>query len=414
MRVLITTDSYYPQVNGASYFAQRLAVHLTERLHQVLVTAPSMSFHAGHFAVAGVDVYGFRSVPVFFYKDMRIALPVELDRTAAAVLRGFRPDVVHAQGHFPISQAMIQNAKLLGIPVVGTNHFMPENLTHYAHLPASLDARLRRRLWRKFRRVYEDLDQVTTPTRTAAEYMKRNGFSREIKVISNGIDLERFCPGKSDDEFKSAYRLPQVPLLLYVGRLDKEKNLDLVLRAVGRLPGRIPMHFVIAGTGAQRERLERQAGRLGLDGRVTFLGFVPDADLPALYRAAHCFVMAGTAELQSIATMEAMASGLPVLAVDAMALPELAHDAENAYLFKQGDPEGLSQRMQTLFTDPALHRRMAANSLEIIQKHALARTLEEFEAVYEDVGMRRRAQPAGHDPTPPTPYRKSMMSSRMG
>jgi len=94
--------------------------------------------------------------------------------------------------------------------------------------------------------------------------------------------------------------------------------------------------------------------------------------------------------------------------------PELAHDAENAYLFKQGDPEGLSQRMQTLFTDPALHRRMAANSLEIIQKHALARTLEEFEAVYEDVGMRRRAQPAGHDPTPPTPYRKSMMSSRMG
>ena len=414
MKILITTDSYYPQVNGASVFGQRLAAGLRDRGHDVMVVAPATSVRSGYHEVAGVKVFGVRSVPVFIYKGMRIVVPVEIERTTLKVVQDFQPDVIHVQGHFPVSEAVIRNAKKAGIPVVGTNHFMPENLTHYAHLPASLDARLRRRLWRKFRRVYEDLDQVTTPTRTAAEYMKRNGFSREIKVISNGIDLERFCPGKSDDEFKSAYRLPQVPLLLYVGRLDKEKNLDLVLRAVGRLPGRIPMHFVIAGTGAQRERLERQAGRLGLDGRVTFLGFVPDADLPALYRAAHCFVMAGTAELQSIATMEAMASGLPVLAVDAMALPELAHDAENAYLFKQGDPEGLSQRMQALFTDPALHRRMAANSLEIIQKHALARTLEEFEAVYEDVGMRRRAQPAGHDPTPPTSYRKSMMSSRMG
>ena len=158
-----------------------------------------------------------------------------------------------------------------------------------------------------------------------------------------------------------------------MGRLDKEKNLDLVLRALGRLPRRIPIHFAIAGTGAQHDQLERLVDRLHLRDRVTMLGFVPNADLPALYRAAHCFVMAGTAELQSIATMEAMASGLPVLAADAMALPELVHDAENGYLFDRDDPEGLCVRMQALFTDEELRRRMAEASLALIQKHALVR-----------------------------------------
>lgn len=385
MRVLITTDSYYPQVNGASYFAQRLAANLTRRGHELLVVAPSTTFGSGYVSVGGINVFGIRSVPVFFYKGMRVAFPPDLDGATSTALRDFRPDVVHAQGHFPISKALIGNAKRLGIPVVGTNHFMPENLTHYAHLPSRLDLRLRHWLWAQFRAVYEDLDQVTTPTNTAASFMKRNGFSREIRVISNGIDLDRFHPDGADDSvLRRTFGLPGVPLLLYVGRLDKEKNLDLVLRAMGRLPRNVPIHFAIAGTGACREKLEALVRHVELKDRVTFLGFVPDADIPALYRAAHCFMMAGTAELQSIATMEAMASGLPVLAVDAMALPELVHHGENGYLFARDDPEGLCARIQALFTDDGLRRRMGDASLVIIQKHALERTLEEFEAVYED------------------------------
>jgi 1,2-diacylglycerol 3-alpha-glucosyltransferase len=385
MRVLITTDSYYPQVNGASYFGQRLAASLRVRGHDVLVTAPSTSWRSGYTAVAGIDVFGVSSVPVVFYKGMRIAQPLRLESMAVEAIRAFAPDVVHAQGHFTISKVVIKSALEAGIPVIGTNHFMPENLTHYTHLPSEMEARLQQWLWRQFRAVYESVDRVTTPTRTAANFMIRNGFAKEIQVVSNGIDLERFSPHQAQDGLRKRYSLPNVPLLLYVGRLDKEKNLDMVLRALTQVPGEVPMHFAIAGTGALRGRLEKLVARLRLGERVTFLGFVPDEDLPALYCDAHCFVMAGTAELQSIATMEAMASGLPVLAVDAVALPELVHDGENGYLFERDNVLMLSAQMRNIFTQRELRQSMAQESLSIIQRHAADRTVGEFEALYEAV-----------------------------
>ncbi|MFH0915625.1 MAG: glycosyltransferase [bacterium] len=407
MRVLITTDSYYPQVNGASYFGQRLAGSLRDRGHAVLVTAPGTSLRSGYATVAGIEVFGVSSAPVFFYTGMRVAVPVNLERMTRKVMRAFQPDVVHAQGHFTVSKAVIQNAKKVGIPVVGTNHFMPENLTHYAHVPSRMDARLQRWLWTQFRRVYEGVDTVTTPTNTAAIYMKTNGFGREIRVVSNGIDLKRFNPEQAMCGFREKHSLPDVPLLLYVGRLDKEKNLDLVLRALALVPKEVPIHFAIAGTGARREQLEKFAVELRLGERATFLGFVPDQDMPALYCAAHCFVMAGTAELQSIATMEAMASGLPVLAVDAVALPELVHTGENGYLFERGNADMLSAQMRRLFTDPGLHRSMAQESLRIIQEHAVDRAIDEFEASYEAVACARPLTQAN----PGTTRRRSMAPS---
>jgi glycosyltransferase involved in cell wall biosynthesis len=112
---------------------------------------------------------------------------------------------------------------------------------------------------------------------------------------------------------------------------------------------------------------------------VTFLGFVPDSELPALYASAWCFVMAGTAELQSLATMEAMASGLPVLPVDAVALPELVHTDENGFLFKLDDADRLADYIVRVFTDDNLRERMSLGSIEIIKQHDITRTLEKYD-----------------------------------
>jgi len=382
MRILVTTDSYYPQVNGASIFGQRLAHQLKERGHSVLVIAPGTALKSGYSTVAGIPVYGVSSVPVIFYEGMRIALPADLKRLTQPVMESFAPDIVHAQGHFTVSKAIIDNAHAMGVPVIGTNHFMPENLTHYAHLPAALDTPLRGWMWSWFRQVFEALSVVTTPTARAAVYMRSNGFTGDIEVVSNGIDLERFHPGLVEENIRERYRLPATPLLLYVGRLDKEKNLDLVLQALAMLPAEVRIHLAMAGTGARQKELEKITARLGVTGRVTFLGFVPDEDLPALYSAAHCFVMAGTAELQSIATMEAMASGLPVLAADAVALPELVQPGRNGYLFEPGNAEMLAGQMKRLFADYGLRDSMSRESLAIIQEHAVERTMQKFEALY--------------------------------
>lgn len=393
MKILITTDSYYPNVNGASIFGQRLARGLRDRGHEVLVIAPGTSAKSRYFEVDGIRVFGVRSVPAFIYKDMRVVVPVDVDRITMKAIKMFQPEVVHAQGHFPVSRSVIRNAKSCGIPVVGTNHFMPENLTHYAHLPAPMDALLRQRLWRKFRGVFENIDVVTTPTARAASYMDGNGFDGTIRVISNGIELTRFNPGRAEAGFKERYGLPDEPLLLYVGRLDREKNLDVVLRALSQVPDEVPVHFAMAGSGALREQLQENAEALGVRHRVTFLGFVPDEDLPALYCAADAFVLAGTAELQSIATMEAMASGLPVLAADAVALPELVHHGRNGYLFTPGDSVMLAEQLTDLFSDAGLRRRMGQESLRMVQKHAVAKTMEAFEAAYVEA-MQTASTPA--------------------
>ncbi len=156
----------------------------------------------------------------------------------------------------------------------------------------------------------------------------------------------------------------------------------MILSALSRIPDNDLLHFVIAGTGAEEQRLKAFVHNHGLQQSVTFVGFVPDADLSALYCLADCFIIAGTAELQSIVTMEAMASGLPILAVRAVALPELVRDGQNGLLFQPDDAPGLADRIVRMFSDDALRQQMAEKSLEFIARHDIEYILGQFEALY--------------------------------
>lgn len=383
MRILISTDTYYPHVNGASYFTQRLAYQLKERGHEILIVAPGDHLFSGYTKKNALTVFGVRSIPVFLYNNFRLVLPIGLEKTIEKIILDFKPDIIHVQGHFTVSKQVIVSAKKNNIPVMGTNHFMPENLTHYLHLPRYLDEKLKAWAWRDFRKVFEKLQIVTTPTRAAAGLIKKFGFAKEVHPVSCGIDLVRFNPVKRDETIKKKYNLPDLPLLLYVGRIDREKNLDLVLKAVSQVPQNIKFHFVIGGKGAEKKKLEALTERLGTQKRVTFLGFLPDEDLPKLEASCDCFVNAGTAELQCIAAMEAMASGLPVIAVDAVALPELVHDEKNGYLFPPGDSKKLAECIIKMFSDEQLRSKMARKSLEIIEPHEIAKTIDQFELFYK-------------------------------
>ena len=145
------------------------------------------------------------------------------------------------------------------------------------------------------------------------------------------------------------------------------------------------MHFDIVGGGDQRRNLEALTRELGLEQRVTFHGHTSDEDLRALYTRASVFAIASVAELQSIATMEAMASGLPIVAANAVALPHLVHDGENGYLFEPGDIPALAARLTDVLTAaPEARLRMQQASLDGVIVHDINRTLDTFEALYRD------------------------------
>jgi glycosyltransferase involved in cell wall biosynthesis len=385
MKIIIGTDNYFPNVNGASIFSQRLAHYLQKHGHEILVIAPGRQLTTKQTLVNGVNVFGLGSVPIFVYKDFRWTPSFVGYYDMTKVVKQFKPDIIHIQDHFYIGASLVKIAKKLNIPSVGTNHFMPENLTHYLHLPETGEKVVTNMGWRHFCSIYGLLDVVTTPTKTASKLLDNVGLNKPVIAVSCGIDREKFKPTVNGDPLREKYKLPKVPTLLYVGRLDKEKKVDYLLEAFADAIKNVSGHFIIAGKGAETKNLKEQIVKLGLTTKVTFTGFVEEADLPALYRTADCFIISGIAELQSIVTMEAMASGLPVIAVNAMALPELVHHENNGYLFELNDTQKLSQYIQNILSNGALRQKMSQNSLEIIKKHDINNTINQYETIYTNL-----------------------------
>ncbi|MCP2247414.1 glycosyltransferase [Lentzea aerocolonigenes] len=367
LRIVIAADTFPPDVNGAARFAQRLAVGLAENGHDVHVVAPDSPKAT---EIPGVTVHRLRSHRLPFYPDFRFCLPWQAAKEADELIKSLKPDVVHVQAHFVVGRFVLNSAVAQGIPTLATNHFMPENLFSHAHVPAFLQGLSRKWAYRDLARVFGRADIVTAPTPRAVQLLHESGFPERAVPVSCGIDISRYQRSVTHNDR---------PTALFVGRLDEEKRVDEFLRALARVPGAFGE---IVGDGTCRAEWELLARDLEITDRVKFHGFVSEDDLLDAYARCDLFVMPGVAELQSLATMEAMAAGKPVIAANAMALPHLVHPGRNGWLFEPGDVNQLAQRLHTLVHDAPMRARMGATSSEIISHHALAATLERFEGLY--------------------------------
>ncbi|MFT4219291.1 MAG: glycosyltransferase [Microbacterium sp.] len=379
LTILIGADTFTPHVNGAARFAERLAAGLVQRGHHVHVSAPSVG-HRNHGAfvetVEGEPMTVHR-LPAWRWRPhdwLTFVLPWMSKRYARRVLDEVRPDVVHIQSHIVIGRGLAREARKRGIPVIATNHVMAENIVDFTTLPPVLDKPLIKIAWDDAARTLRLARAVTTPTRKAADFLERTIDITGVIPVSCGIRASDYTADLSPREGNR---------LVFVGRLTTEKQIDVVLRAMAKLDPALNVTFDIVGNGDQRRALEQLAADLGLGGRVTFHGHTTDADLRATLTRASVFVIASIAELQSIATMEAMASGLPIVGADAVALPHLVHDGENGYLFRPGDVDDLVDKLTTVLTQTPQERlRMQQASLDGVVVHDMDRTLDTFEALY--------------------------------
>lgn len=379
-RVLISTDTYPPDVNGAAYFTHRLATGLAERGNEVHVVCQSEDGPASVSVTDGVVVHRLRSAPLLVHPTMRVTVPTRLDRLVEAI----EPDVLHTQGHFVVGRAAIGAARRRGVPIVATNHFMPDNLFQFAHIPERLRVKAGKVAWRDFSRIFGRADHITTPTPLAAGLLADQGFDRSVEAVSCGIDLTRFQPRAEPKAWaRKAFDLPDRETILFVGRLDEEKRLDEIVRALPYVLNETDAQVAFVGKGNQRPHLEKLAKRIGVGERTFFLGFVPDEAMPQAFAAADVFAMPGIAELQSIATLEAMASGLPVVAANAMALPHLVDG--NGFLYEPGDVLSMGRHLAALLTSTELRERMGRASRELALTHDHQASLARFEAIYDEV-----------------------------
>ena len=382
MNILFVSSTYYPHINGVYYFVCRIGPMLQERGHKVAVIAPSESARFSHKKIDNLDVYGMPSLSVIVNPSVRVPSPFFLTSRIKKIIESFKPDIIHIQDHFPLCKAVVNVNKNMKIPIIGSNHFMPENLTVLLQ-NKNLKKRAENYLWKGFSKVFNQASLVTTPTETGARLI-RPRLKVKVIAISSGISLTDFNPFGDTREIKKRYSLPDKPILLYVGRLDPEKHIEEMLQAVALVVKKIDFCFVVVGKGTSKIPLEKLTNQLGITDNVIFTGFVPDEDLPYFYKVSRCFIIASIAELLSLSTLQAMASGLPIISVNAGALPELVKDEMNGYLYKEGDIPRIVQSIEDIIIHDDVYTKMSEKSLEYVQQHDINKTLESFEKLYQD------------------------------
>ncbi len=385
MRVLTAGQTYYPERNGQAVFTVNLAEGLAARGHQVMVMTPGYSPRSSLQERNRVLIGWVASIPLPFYSEVRWT-PWPWP-TVEALVAYFRPDVVHIQDHYPLARAVVGVAQKMGIPLLGTNHFLPENLMRNFPGPFRYSRWVERILWATMLDLYNRFDLVTTPTETAAAILRQQNIRVPVRAVSCGVNIHRFRPDLSLDRaaVRRRYGLSaEKAVFLYVGRIDREKRVDVIVRAMYLL-GRDDVEFAVGGKGLHVKELRGLVRRLHLEERVKFLGYVPGEDLPAVLNSADVFVMPSEAELQSIATLEAMATGKPVLLANARALPELVEPGVNGYLFRPGDPEDAARHINRLLEERHRWPEMGAASRRIAESHSLERMWETYEGIYAEL-----------------------------
>ncbi|WP_233189216.1 glycosyltransferase [Subtercola sp. Z020] len=379
LKIVIGADTFSPNVNGSARFSQRLASGLAARGHEVHVVAPAASRRHGTWTESydgqNITVHRLRSFRWYPHDWLRFSEPWFINRNSERIIDQVKPDVVHFQSHIIVGRGLsIAARKRGGIRVLGTNHFMPENLLEFTLLPKSWQEKAISMAWKAAKRTFGRADVVTTPTQKAAEFLEKSTGLDGVLAISCGIDADNYVP---DFAPRTENRI------LFVGRVTGEKQIDVLIKAVSLLPDDLDAHLDIVGGGDLLKHLENLTKQLGVDDRVHFTGYVTEDELREAYTKATVFGMPSIAELQSIATMEAMASGLPVVAANAMALPHLVKDGRNGFLFAPGDAQQMADKLEHILRLPQDELDAFKNaSLAFIAKHDLVRTIVTFERLY--------------------------------
>lgn len=377
LKIVIACDTYAPDINGASTFASDLAAGLSNRGHQVHVIAPSPIGQPYRETKDNVHEHRMRSHEYPFFKGFYICFPWEIEATIRKILRELKPDVVHTQSHFMVGRYACKWANRLQIPLVATNHFMPENLVNHLPLPHFLMKGVSSLAWLDVGHVYKLADRLTAPTPSAVELVRKRAELGGVIPVSCGIDIDKYRRAAQKATPNAVVHM------LSVGRLEKEKHLNEVIEALTLLQPSTPLHFDIVGEGSELEALRQLAADLQVLDRVTFHGFLPRKELVNMFGQTDFFVNASIAELQSIVTLEALSAGKPVILANAVALPHLVHHGVNGYLFQPGDVEQLSAYIEELALNPARRKFMGKASLDLVEPHSFGNTLDILEKIYE-------------------------------
>jgi len=388
MKILFATDQYMPTPGGISIVTQRISTALAKKGHDVCVLAPSTSWKFEKKIIDGVKVYRIQSFLLHKLKQLRYSPTFLYKKKIREIITNFHPDIIHLETPNTIATEALLLAQKQNIPIIATCHIMPENISGtLPFLPSKIGKMIGNLYMKQIIKLYNRVDLITAPTPIGTAILQANGIKRPTLALSNGIDLQSFKrPSREiQGKLRQKYNIPDKPFILYIGRLDKEKKVDVLINSLQYIKSSQPFHLILEGKGQQMEELQLLVEKLNLTDKVSFIGYIKEDELIALYSLSTVFVMPSTAELQSLVTMEAMALGLPVIGAQAGALPYLIKPDRNGYLFEPDNPEDLGKKLQKILENPDLRKKMSQESLNIIQEHDINNIIKKMENLYSKI-----------------------------
>jgi phosphatidylinositol alpha 1,6-mannosyltransferase len=384
MRILFCTDTFPPQVNGVSVVTALTVRGLQARGWTCGVVAPAYP-DAGAPTIVDVRDVEVTSVPSVRwppYPEIRLALPAR-QRVRRAV-ETFRPDLVHCATEFVIGRLGKQEAQRAGIPFCTSYHTDFAKYTEAYGVPW-----LRQPVTRWIGRFHTGAERIFTPSAAAREDLRRIGL-RQIEVWGRGVDDVAFHPDRRSLAVRQGLDVGHAFTFLHVGRLAPEKNVELLLRAFEALRASLPpgrVRLVVAGSGPSVPALRAAAGP-----GVTFLGTLDrDRELPGLYASADAFLFASETETLGLVVLEAMASGLPVVAVPAGGVAEHLRDGENGLAYPAGDVAACAAAMRRLVEDHALREQLRLGARATAETRSWSAELDCLDASYRELLTQQRA-----------------------
>ncbi|MEI6498726.1 MAG: glycosyltransferase [bacterium] len=394
MKILLCTESFSPNISGVATATKNLAQNLIKFGHEAIVLTPGnvRRIHRdSHFKE--YEVSRIPSIINPFRKGFRVTFTSK--KSIKKILMKLKPDLVHLQDPASIGILVRDAAHELNIPVVITNHFSLEYALSYVKGMTPIVPLLKKGLIDYLVRFYNRCDQIVTPTETFARQVREWGVKTPVRAVSNGIDVEKFLVHFDETEladFRARHQLPNKPIVLYLGRVDKDKSIDVIVRAIPNVVNQVDAHFVIAGNGGEMDNLKKLAMELGVSERISFLGFLDqqNGDFIKMYKSATVFAIPSTIETQSIVTLEALSSRVPVVAADAGALPELVIDGKDGYLIRPGDSVALAKYLVEIIRDKKKQVEMGDYGLTIAMHHQMETAFGEMAKLYQEVIERKR------------------------
>jgi glycosyltransferase involved in cell wall biosynthesis len=367
MRIALFTETFLPKVDGIVTRLSHTVDHLQRSGHQVLVVSPD----GGLTEYKGARICGIPGFPMPLYPELKLALPRPSMRQ---VLEEFQPDLIHLVNPAVLGLGGLYYAKSLGVPLVASYHtHLPKYLEHYGF------GMLEGVLWELLKAVHNQATLNLCTSIAMQDALESHGIER-VEVWQKGVDTELFQPDLGTREMRSHLTQghPDSPLLLYVGRLSAEKEIDRIKPVLQTIPN---ARLALVGDGPYRAELEKHFA----DTPTHFVGYMTGKTLASAFASADAFVFPSRTETLGLVLLEAMAAGCPVIAANAGGIPDIVTDGVNGYLFEPSDEGGAIAATQRLLANPSEREYLRENARSEAERWGWAAATQQLQGFYQAV-----------------------------